>query len=238
MLSVSLSNYTIESTTLYDEQYKNGYTESYLDTDKDQSQAFEFLEACCDEEYVVSSVGGIKEVEDKKLSGVDGPKRIEITLRNFGVVPGETKIVVTDVVAPTGFYRDYSVSGRQWNVLRTELSKGVTTMWGHAVWISRLDTHLAQGSGSANEHFTVQDREAAWAALHERFSKYKYAEIQLIKNWTVSDGADSDLDWGYGEVYAGPVNRSQHWTQRTPSTYGPKEAHYRVAGDEYNLSSI
>ncbi len=232
MISVSLSNYTVESITLYDKQYTSGYTESYSDTDEDQSQAFEILESCCDEEDIVSSVGGIKEAEDKQLSGVDGPKRIEVTLRKFGMIPGEIKLVVTDVVAPTGFYRDYSVSGREWSVPYKELTKGVTTMWGHGVWISRLDTHLAQGSGSANEHFTVQDQPKAWDTLHERFSKYKHHEIQLIKNWTVSEDIGLDPDWGYGEGYAGPINRSQHWTNRTPSNYGPKEAHYRVSGDE------
>jgi len=230
MLTVTLDDYIIKSVTLYDGTYTQGYTEAYGPSEHEQIQAFECLENICEEEEVVSSIGRLKE-EDTELSGLVGPKRLEITLRSHGSTV-ERKLVVTDLMPPTGHYRYYSVSGREWKVYQKKLDRLNTTLWGSSAWLSRIDAYLAGGEGSCTEHFTPQNQEEAWGLLEKMFYKFKPAEITVLKNWTIDEAGDDDDDWGYGGVFYGPTHGGQHWTNRSPAAYAPKEAHFRVAGDE------
>ena len=235
MRDVSLDLYTIVSITLYDKTYEDGYTEPYGGVEYDQILAFEALEEICRDEELVTPLGKINEVEDKAVSSLIGPKRLEITLRALGNA-GEKKLVVTDVVPPTGHYANYSVSGREWTTYQKKLDKGASTLWGTSHDLVRIDAYLGGGNGSATEHFTPRDQERAWAALEKMFIKFKPAEVQVLKNWEVDIvGAANNDDWGYGGEWYGPNNRGQHYTNRVPSAYAPKrpeKAHFRVAGDE------
>ncbi len=235
MRDVNLDQYTIVSITLYDKTYEEGYTEPYGGVEYDQILAFEVLEEIYKEEDLVTSLGKINEVEDKAVSSLIGPKRLEITLRALGNA-GSKKLVVTDVVPPTGHYQRYSVSGREWETYQKKLDKGISTFWATSHDLIRVDAYLGGGAGSATEHFTPLDQERAWAALEKMFLKFKSAEVQVLKNWEVNEaGAAADDNWGYGGEWYGPNNRSQHYTNRLPSHYEPKKpekAHYRVAGDE------
>lgn len=230
MITVSLTDYIIQDITLYDDQYTSGYTEPYGPNEHDQIQAFEALECICEEEEVVSSIGQVKEkVEDEKLSGLAGPKRIEITLRQLGRAV-EKKLVVTDVMPPSGHYSSYSVAGREWK--GKTLENTISTLWSSSNWLARIDAYLPGGQGSASDHFTPQNQEQAWASLEKMFYKFKPAELTVLKNWTLDDDDDPIMDIYGGEWY-GPTHRSQHWTNKSPSHYAPPQsAHFRVAGDE------
>lgn len=229
MMTISLDDYIIQSITMYDNQYTGGYTELYSPNEYDQTQAFECLEGICEEEDVVSSIGQIKEVEDEKLSGLAGPKRIEITLKSHNGILPEKKLVVTDVMPPSGHYKEYSVRGRQWQ--GKKLEKAENTLWGSSNWLARIDAYLPGGQGSATDHFSPQNQDQAWSTLERMFYKFKPAELTVIRNWTLGDDDDPIMDIYGGEWY-GPTQRSQHWTNRVPAAYAPKEAYYRVAGDE------
>jgi hypothetical protein len=236
MRDVNLDLYTIVSITLYDKTYEDGYTEPYGGVEYDQILAFEALEEIYRDEELVTPLGKINEVEDKAVSSLIGPKRLEITLRALGNA-GEKKLVVTDVVPPKGNYQNYSISGREWATYQKKLDKVPSTLWATTYDLVRVDAYLGGGNGSATEHFTPRDQERAWAALEKMFIKFKPAEVQVLKNWEVDlvGGAAVDDNWGYGGEWYGPNNRSQHYTNRVPSHYAPKrpeKAHYRVAGDE------
>ena len=229
MLSVTMDEVIVQSITLYDNDYPKGYTEPYSEVEHDQIQAFEALSCICEEEHVVTSLNATEEkLEDDTLSGLIGPKRLEITLRTTGMT-GDTKLVVTDVMPPSGHYSSYSVAGRLWR--NKILERVISTKWSSSCWLARIDAFLGGMGGSATDHFTPQNQEQAWATLEKMFYKFKPAELTVVKNWTPADQDDDD-DWGYGGEWYGPAHRSQHWTNRTPSTYAPKEAHFRVAGDE------
>lgn len=235
MQDICLDHHIIWSISMYDHQFKSGYTEPYSSVEYDQIQAFECLESICEEENVVTSIGQIKEVKDEIVPGLVGPKRIEITLRNHGGGK-EVKLVVVDVMPPSGHYSYYSVCGREWKVYQKKLDKTPTTIWGTGKWLARLDAYLGGGQGSATEHFTPQNQEQAWAQLEKMFYKFQKSELQVIRGWTVDEAGDAEYDdlVGYGGEFYGPTHRGQHWTNRTPSHYNttPEKAHYRVSGDE------
>ena len=235
LLTISMDEYVIQSITLYDDTYKEGFTEPYSPNEHDQLQAFEALECICEEEDVVSSIGQIKKMEDETLSGLIGPKRLEVTLRQFGGGK-EKKFVVVDLAPPSLHFKTYSFTGREWKVYQKKLESVVTTAWSSGHWLARIDAFLPGGAGSATDHFTPQNQPRAWAALERMFNKFKQSELQVLRNWEMDEEGDEDLDLvGYDEGFYGPAHRSQHWTNRIPYHYTPsppQEAYFRVAGDE------
>jgi hypothetical protein len=229
--TICLEDYIVYSVTLYDDQFEQGYTEGFTSGERDQKEAFECLENICGESEVVTSFNIPKDAEDGRVSAKVGPKRIEITLRMTGGAGTEKKLVVTDVIGPSGFYNHYSVSGRTWNTARTKLDKQITTLWASSHWIAKVESYLAGGQGSAVDHFTSSDGDKAWVYIETMLLKFKPAEIAVITGWDACP-ADDDLDYAsYGGEFFGPQYQSQHWT-KGPSHYAPKTAYYRVAGDE------
>ena len=97
-------------------------------------------------------------------SGFGGPKRLEITLRSVGN-QAEKKIVVTDLMPPSGRYASYSVSGREWKVFHRELHRAPSTVWSSSYMLLRIDSHLGGSGGSTTDHFAEANQETAWATL-------------------------------------------------------------------------
>ena len=230
MQTVRLNDYVVQSITLYDGTYKDGYKEQYSTNEHEQTQAFESLMSICKEEKVVSSIWDSEEMEDDKLSGLAGPKRIEVTLR-YHQSKVEKRLVVLDVVPPKGHFNSYSISGRTWDIYK-KLERLTTTQWAGAVWLTRIDVYLGGEEGSATDHFTPQTQARAWAVLEKMFLKFQRSELTVLKNWEADGEGDLIAQCGYAGRFYGPNEHSQHWTNKTPAAYEPKKAYYRVSGDE------
>ena len=216
---------------MYDREHPDGHKELLLTNDKEQTEAFETLESLCESEEIVTHIGSLKETKEKPVSRVSGPRRIEVSLRVI-LTGQEIKLVVTDVMAPAGHYRDYSVTGRKWRILHNELDKSTTVAWGLGYNITKLETFLG-GGGSTVQSFTSGGQENAWSTLKRLFDDFRPVEIVILKNWDVNPTDDLvDFGGGYGEAWTGDTHRTQHWTNHTPVNYAPQKAYYRVAGDE------
>jgi hypothetical protein len=235
MQDIDPDAFFILNVTLYDHQHQNGYTEAYSISAEGQEEAFEIIEGICAEENVTASLIN-KVPKEETVSALVGPKRLEITLRPLNG-SGEKRLVMTDLMPPSGHYKCYSVSGRAWTPGQKGLSTNVETTWGSSYWLSRIDAYLGGSAGSATDHFTPQNQEMAWASLEKMWYRFQEAEKRVIRNWTVmgpttpAAAADDDV---YGGEWYGPATHSQHWTQRTPSAYDttPIVAFFRVRGDE------
>lgn len=237
MRDLPLSTHLISTITLHDADNPKGYMETYGANKKGQDEAFETLEDIFNEYDVTTSLGENSEREKgDKLSGLVGPKRLEVILRKLGQPGVERRIVVTDLMSPSRHFSAWSVAGRTWEVYHKKLRRlPIEITWSSSHWLARIDAY-AGGLGSSIEHFTQTTQSDAWALLEKLWVRLKPVEILVVRNWEVNiEGDDKEFEeaWRYGGC-ASRAALGEHWTNSVPSYYDitPRIAHYRVAGDE------
>jgi len=219
--------------------------EDFSTADETQNEALQFIEQfLADEEGFQSLEAERKaDVSEKQI----GPRRVELLVqeRNPSRLPATQKrLVVTSLIEPSGNFRSYLLTGREWRSMeKRDLSKITSTMNSDAVDVLEVFIYDA-GSiyTEEREPFSteVAKQQTAWKRALREFGRLDEPEKVQLRYWDGMAGMSPavfkpttthypEVDPDFDEyAYTGG------WMGRTPSTYKPHpphKAYFRVAGD-------
>ena len=240
MRSVTLDHYIIEAITLYDEDFPDGYTESFSSLEHAQIEAFGSLVQIYRDYEFITTVGSEALADEEEVSLVPqqliGPKRVEVTIR--APVGGlEKRCVLLDMLCPAGRYPHYTATVREW-VPSGGLNARKTVYASTSRDIVRIEEFKGGSLGSTTEHFTVAQQKMAWAAAEKAFKLLKKAEVIVATHWGPSGGPEPEEatpatrhDRFGDPQWAGGAYSGQHHTTHYQKAV-PDPAFFRTSGDE------
>ena len=211
-----------------------------------QNEALQLIEQFLADEEGFQSLEAEREKDggEKQL----GPARIELLVqeKNPSRLPSTRKrLVITSLLEPTGNFRNYLLSGREWRDLeKRDLSRIKTSANSDTIDIIEMfiyDSNSIYKEEAEPFSTEITKQQTAWKRAHREFHRLSEAEKLQLARWDGAVGMspavngptkpasyypDLDLDddySGYGWIGA-----------RTPAVYKPSPPHrsyFRVAGD-------
>ena len=204
-----------------------------FDKDVDsQQRAFALLETSCSEDKKKEALTG------DNVSGVRGPMRVEVSLREDFKVGTPIKMVVMTTASPKGHFASHSVTGRVWSAGKKSLGEGVETYWSESHSIVSVEFFFSNVATSSTPFgASAAEKEKAWKLLGAELKRITPETLKILMRWNpgppggITTGAATQTGVRqYGSPTYPRDNRTQ-WSDITQASTR-EGAYYRVAGDE------
>lgn len=196
---------------------------------EEQNEAYETVEGLLEMEERT------EDHEEKTMTTMAGPKRMEVDLKQINSPIIVRSVVVTTIMRPKEHFKSYMLGGRLYKECGTLENFKSTAMCSDMWMIAQIREYPGGFSSPSRSYYTnlnVEAREFTWNKVANFIEGLKPVELGVINNWHCKGNlvVDDEEDM-YGYAHA-------HYTQRVPyayrnqAVYKPPVAMFRVAGDE------